>query len=86
MLQYGLITSPSNTGLLLSVQRKLRAEAVKCSGWNNERPVLAFPRHHMMDKIGSSLNSLSPGEVTLARIPLAFLLESAWISPLCESK
>lgn len=57
MLQCGLITSPSNTGL--SVQRKLRAEAVKCSGWNNERPVLAFLRHHMMDKFGSSLNSLS---------------------------
>lgn len=55
----GLITSPSNSEPLLSVQRKLSVEAIKCSSWSNERPVLAFPRLHMMDKFGSSLNSLS---------------------------
>lgn len=82
MLQCGLITSPSHSGPLLSVQRKLRVGAVKCRSWNNERPVLAFPRYHMMDI--RIFSELFPGEGTLARIPLAFLLETASISPLCE--
>lgn len=49
MLQCGLITSPSNSSPSLSVQRKLWFGAVKSGSWNNERPVLAFPRHHIME-------------------------------------